>query len=714
MKALRWIGLALLAIVGLVALAAGILCALFDGDKVKAEISRVVLEKQQRTLVIDGKPQLSLWPNVGIALGRVTLSEPASNAPFAALESARVSVAVMPLLSQQVQVRALDVVGLQATLVKKKDGTLNIADFLGEPTAQAKEEGKEKEKSGQAANGAKDSSPAEPFKIDIASIRLTDAQFTWRDEKAGSTTTLSRLNLSTGPVLADTGAKTASITALSLAAKGSTGKDAFELKLDTPKLLLSPAQSSGDTVTLTASLQGAQRSAVVNLVLNGVQGNADALKIANLALKLDAKVGDAAIKGQLSSPVAVNVAAQTVALAQLAGSLELAHPSMPMKQVTLPIKGALKVDAKQQTAALDLATQFDESKIVTSVKVAKFAPLALAFDLDIDQLNVDKYLPPKQAAAASAGDAGAGPGIEASLDLSALKGHTVNGNIRIGALQVSKLKLAKVNAKLALAGGKLDVAPMSLNLYEGSTSGSLSVNANDNVVALKQTLRGVSVNPLMKDLLDKDVLEGRGDVALDITSRGDTVGAMKKALAGSASLALQDGAIKGINLAQSLRDIKAKLGQPDTTQKANADQKTDFSELTASFKIANGVAHNDDLAMKSPFIRLSGAGDIDVGASQINYLAKATLVNSGEGQGGKAADELKGLTVPVRLTGPFDKLAYKIEWGAMLEDATKASVEAKKKELQAAADEKVKEARTHAEEVVKDKAKDLFKGLLGK
>jgi AsmA protein len=402
-----------------------------------------------------------------------------------------------------------------------------------------------------------------------------------------------------------------------------------------------------------------------------------------------------------------------MALAQLAGNLELAHPSMPMKQVTLPIKGALKVDAQQQTAALELATQFDESKIQTSVKVAKFAPLALAFDLDIDQLNVDKYMPPKPAAAA-APPAGAGDGKEAPLDLSALKGPTVNGNIRIGTLQVSKLQLAKVNAKLALAGGKLDVAPMSLNLYEGSTSGSLSVNANGNVVALKQTLRGVSVNPLMKDLLDQDVLEGRGDVALNITSRGDTLGAMKKALAGNASLALQDGAIKGINLAQSLRDIKAKLGQPDTTQNANADQKTDFSELTASFKMANGVAHNDDLAMKSPFIRLSGAGDIDVGASQINYLAKATLVASGEGQGGKGADQLKGVTVPVRLTGPFDKLAYKIEWGAMLEDATKASVEAKKKELQAVADEKVKQARTQAEEAVKDKAKDLFKGLLGR
>jgi AsmA protein len=65
----------------------------------------------------------------------------------------------------------------------------------------------------------------------------------------------------------------------------------------------------------------------------------------------------------------------------------------------------------------------------------------------------------------------------------------------------------------------------------------------------------------MKDLADKDLLEGRGNVALDVSSRGDSVAAMKKALGGTASLSLKDGAIKGINLAQSLRDIKGKLGR---------------------------------------------------------------------------------------------------------------------------------------------------------
>jgi AsmA protein len=217
---------------------------------------------------------------------------------------------------------------------------------------------------------------------------------------------------------------------------------------------------------------------------------------------------------------------------------------------------------------------------------------------------------------------------------------------------------------------------------------------------MKQSLAGVSINPLMKDLADKDLLEGRGNVALDVTSRGDSVAAMKKALAGTAAVSLKDGAIKGINLAQSLRDLKAKLGaKQDSTQQAKAGDKTDFSELTASLKIANGIAHNDDLAMKSPFLRLSGAGDIDIGGGQMNYVAKASVVGTSAGQGGKETDQLKGVTVPVRVSGPFDNLAYKIEFGSLVSEAAKAKVEEKKEEIKAK---------------VEDKAKDKLKGLFGK
>jgi AsmA protein len=689
MKALRIAGAALLVIFALLVVLAGILYALFDGDRVKAELSRVVLASTQRTLVISGTPRLSVWPNVGVQLERVTLSERASDAPFLVLDAARVSVAVVPLLSRKVQVRALDLTGLRATVIKKKDGSLNVADLLGEPAAT--------DAPGQATSPQ---APPEPVNLDIAAIRIHDAQLTWRDEKKGTETTLSQLNLETGPVLADSGQQTASLKAVHMDAKGRSGTDAFTVTLDAPAVLLSPIKSSADLIKLAATLTGADRTASAQLTLTGLSGNAQAAQVGSLALTFDAKAGQAKASGQLRSPVAVNMAAHTVALGQLEGKLDVAHPSMPMKNLTLPLAGALRANWAQPSVALNVRTQFDQSKVVSAVSVSRFSPLALVFDLDVDQLNVDTYFPPKPAQAEGAkGAKGGATGPEAVLDFSALKGPQVRGALHIGALQVSGLKLAQLNAKVHLADGRLDVAPLAMNLYGGATSGSAMVNATGNAVALRQNMVGISINPLMQDLLHKDMIEGRGNVSLDLSSRGATVGAMKRALQGKAALSLKDGAIKGINLAQTLRDIKSKLGQPDATQQAKAGEKTDFSELTASLTIRDGVARNDDLAMKSPFLRLSGAGDINIGLGQMNYLAKATVVGSAQGQGGQSADQLTGLTLPVRVSGPFEALSYRLEFASMVADAAKGRVQEKTQELKGQLEEK---------------AKDLLKGLFGR
>jgi AsmA protein len=665
MKPLRILGIALGLVLVLLAAAISALYALFDGEKIKGELSRAVLEQKQRKLDIAGKLELSVWPDVSIKIGRLTLSEAGGAQEFLALDSARVAVAVMPLLSKQVQVQRVEVSGLKATLIKKKDGTLNITDLLGSG-------GKESGAQPAATVGAGGTAGA-PLQIDIAGIKVANAQFTWRDEKSGKTTSLSNLDFGTGRVQVNGAKQTLALESLSF----------------------------------TATLAGSGVDGQAKLVLSGVEGTAQTMKIGQLALDLDAKSGETTLKAHLDSPVAANLAAQTVALEKIAGSVDLANPRMPMKQLKLPLAGNLRADLAQQTVALELATQFDESKIATKLKVAKFAPLALGFDLNIDQLNVDKYLPPappKTAAEEKAtNDKAAAKGNEVKegkLDFSALRGLDVNGAIRIGSLQVSRLKLAKLNAKINLAGGRLDIAPLTLNLYEGAASGSLSLNAAGNNVALRQNLTGVSINPLMKDLANKDLVEGRGNVTLDIDSHGDSVTAMKKALAGTAAVSLRDGAIKGINLAQSLRDLKGKLGaKQDSTQQAKAGDKTDFSELTASLKIANGIAHNEDLAMKSPFLGLSGAGDIDIGGGQMNYLAKASVVATSAGQGGQGLDQLKGLTVPVRVTGPFENLAYKIEFGSMVEDVAKAKLEEKKQEVKAK---------------VEDKLKDKLKGLFGR
>ena len=648
---MRWLGLVVGGLVAVVALAAALFFTFFDGDRIKQALSQRMLEQKQRTLTIEGTPKLSLWPNVGVSLQRVTLSERASATPFASLQSARVSVALWPLLSKQVQVRGLEVDGLELSVVQARDGSMNYADLLTHSSDPA-----------PATTSAADATaPAPPLVLDIAGVHITNAKFAFRKGPAASPVVVDKLTLRTGRVQADTAAKTLSVAA----------------------------------VTLLASLTDPQHSAQAQLTVTDVQGTAESLQIASMALAVEGKSGADTFTARLSSPVAVNLGSQTLVLPTLQGQLELASPRMPMKQLRLPITGSLQVDAARPTAALALNTQFDASKIAAKLSASSFAPLALAFDLEVDQLNVDTYLPPsaekKEPTSGSK---------ETPVDLAVLHGPSVRGKIRVGALQVAGIKLARINATLALDNGRLAVAPLSMGLYQGTASGSLTLNAKGNSVALQQTLADVSINPLMQDVVHKDLIEGRGTVLLDIKTEGASVAAMKRGLSGSASLRLKDGAIKGINLAQTVRDIKSKLGaQADTTQQAQAGQKTDFSELSASFSIANGVAHNDDLAMKAPYLRLGGVGDFDIGAGQMNYVAKASVVGNAEGQGGKGMDQMKGLTVPVRVSGPFESLSYKIEFGNMVSDAAKASLEEKKQDIQ---------------RQVEDKAKDLLKGLLGR
>ena len=730
MRAVKITAFVLGGLVALLAAVAAFILATFDANKWKGEIAQLVKEKKERSLKIEGDLSLSLFPAIGVRLGKATLSEHKSEQVFAAVDNARISLQLLPLLSKQVVVDTVALDGVKARVVRFKDGRLNIDDLL-----------------------AKDDKEP-PARFDIAGVKFVNGELAWRDEKAGQDLILSSLNLETGRLanaasdkfdlsatlvstkphlalalkaageyrydldrksyggakldvrltgdLAEmksldmkgtaaalqlTGANEIVLDQLQLTAEGKAAGDAFEARLDAPTLALTAEKASGATVNASVKLSGAQRAVDAKIALSGVEGKSQSLQVGELTLDLDARQGETTVKGRLASTLSANLEKQTVELPVFNGELNVANPQMPMKSVRLPLSGGMRADIDGQTAALHANTQLDESKIAAKLNLTRFSPLALGFDLDIDQLNVDKYLPPKSA---ETGEKKA----ETPLDFSALKGLNASGIVKIGQLQVSNVKAANVRLEIKAADGKLDVAPHSASLYDGSLTGALSVNANNNRIALKQSLANVSINPLMKDALDKDVLEGRGNVALDVTSGGTTVAAMKKGLNGTASVNLKDGAIKGINLAKTFRESKALFsGRKDAVQEAKQTEKTDFSELSASFRIAGGVARNDDLSMKSPFIRLGGAGDIDIGEDRVEYLAKASVVNTSGGQGGRELDHLKGLTVPVRVSGPFDKLAYNIEFGGLVAEAAKAKVEAKVKET------------------VQEKSKGVLKGL---
>ncbi len=167
-------------------------------------------------------------------------------------------------------------------------------------------------------------------------------------------------------------------------------------------------------------------------------------------------------------------------------------------------------------------------------------------------------------------------------------------------------------------------------------------------------------------------------------------------------LELRDGAVRGINIAQTVREAKAKIGElrgkpVAQTGTASTDQKTDFSELSGSFRIREGVAHNDDLLLKSPLLRATGAGDINLGMERVDYLVKTTIVSTLQGQGGPELQALKGVTVPVRLAGPFAAIGWKIDFRGIVRDVAKQKLEEKKEEI-----------KSKVQEELQDKLKELL------
>jgi AsmA protein len=355
----------------------------------------------------------------------------------------------------------------------------------------------------------------------------------------------------------------------------------------------------------------------------------------------------------------------------------------------------VQVDALKQNVHANLAGGLLQSRVKAKLGVKGFDTPAIDFDVGVDQFDADLYLPK-----ATASPARKTKEPEQSFDLSVLRKLDLDGSLRVGALKAANIKTTQLRIDVKARNGQVTVSPLSLNLYQGSAKLSASVNVSSATpsFAVNGNLTGVNVGPLAKDAADLDIVEGKGNITFNLTTRGNLVSALKKAVNGSMAVNLADGAIKGINLTKLIQNAQS-LGKSSSMQTmgVNKDEKTEFSEFQASFKVNNGVAHNDDLSVKSQLLRITGSGDIDIGNDSLNYSAKATLQKN---QGGSS------LLVPVQLSGPYTDLKYKVDFGAMLEDLAKQKLEAKKEELK---DKAMEAAKNKAQDALKQGLKNLFK-----
>jgi len=463
-------------------------------------------------------------------------------------------------------------------------------------------------------------------------------------------------------------------------------KEGLEARFSIPQLALAPGQAKSQAIEGVLKLARGDQMIDAKIALSAAEAKAKQVEFSSLSADVNVKQGNLTVQGKLATPISLDLAASEARLSKIAGDLAVSGPDIPAKTIKVALSGNAGANWAKQTAQTDLVAKLDDSTIQAKASVANFSTPAINFDIVADRLNVDRYMPPSKTGTAggastpspSGGGGGAaagGKGDDAKIDLSALKTLNANGSVRIGALTVNNIKAQNVQVKLRAAGGRVDVDPIAANLYNGTAAGNARIDANSNAFAFKQQLKAIEIGPLLRDAANKDLLEGRGSVAIDVTTAGPTVTALKKGLNGTSSFNLRDGAIKGVDVAGTLRKAKALLGsQKALEEPAAGGAKTDFTELSATFVIKNGIAHNEDLQGKSPLLRLSGAGDINIGTDSIDYTLKATIVATSTGQGGKDVSDVHGLTAPVHVTGTFDNLKYRVDVGALAADVAKSAV----------------------------------------
>jgi len=338
----------------------------------------------------------------------------------------------------------------------------------------------------------------------------------------------------------------------------------------------------------------------------------------------------------------------------------------------------------------DIRASLDDSQLEGTLFLSEFDAPAVAFELAMDGIDVDRYLPAKQAEeAASQPAAGRTPAPAAPM---IPPGPKVDGSFRLAKLTANGAKLADVELVVKVLDGRARLQPRA-SLYDGTYDGDIRIDGRGKIplLQLDQTLSGVRIGPLSRDLSgEEERVTGRANVSASLQARGGDADAVRRSLGGEVKLNFANGALKGVNIAAFMRRAEALLtGQP--MPEDSGPNETDFTDLAATVTIKDGLASNSDLTMRSPLLRVRGEGSANLVSERIDYLVSASIVGTLTGQGGKPLEKVKGLTVPIRVSGGFADPKYKLDADRLLKDNLKAKVGEKREEIKQKAQEKLKE-----------------------
>lgn len=692
-RLLKWVFGIVLLLVVLVVAAAIILPMVIDPNDYKDEIVAAVKDETGRDLRIDKPIELSVFPWLGMGTGGVSLSnaEGFADQPFAQVGELQLRVKLMPLLSKQVEVDTLVLSGLRLNLEKDKSGRTNWDDLA-------------KPKQDQQAEPQETSDGAADFVLKVQGVRIEDALISWMDRQTGESYTLQDMKLVSDSL--EPGQPAALEMALTLLSEAP--KRRLDLQVDTRLTTDAGFQVfdvAGLRLSLAAQGEGLPQDGVTIELSGDVKADLEqgtvsvpGIEVSGPEVALNAELSVSGLNEQPKVDGRVQLDKTDIKrLADLFGvKIDTADPAALTR-----FSADLRLSQDGKALRIDpLKATLDDSQLDGHVHLLDPQGPVVRVALNLDQINLDRYMPPKQEqpeqpAAESEQAAGEDP-------FAALRTLDLEAKATVGKLVVSNLKMSQITLTAVSKDGVLTLDPMGAQLYEGSFTGKAKLDVRKDTPRFHavKDLIGIQIGSLLKDLAGEDRLLGKGELHIDMGAQGMTDVEIKRTLNGTASFRFDDGAYRGVNIAKLLRTAGSALGLSEPPPKDASDQ-TDFSEMSASVKVTNGRVRNDDLKAQSPLLRIEGKGDVDLNGESVDYVLTTELVSSLEGQGGKSRDQLSGVPIPVKISGPFTKLKYEPQLEGLLEGKAKQRIEEEKAKLK-------EKAGKELEKVIPGGLKGLF------
>jgi AsmA protein len=632
MRTAKYLSIAVGAVIALIALALLAVRLFVDPNDYKPRIAAAVKNATGRELVLQGAIKLSVFPWIALELGPASLGNPPgfSEEPFVSFQHASVRVKLLPLLSKRLEVGRVEVDGLDLKLLKNAEGKGNWEGF-----------GRSQESAPTAAQPKSGGGELQG----IEGVKITNARVSYEN------LTLENLNLETGS-FAD---KRVVLVTLHVDAQrgpvkaGATegGEHAsldvrFNFSADAEDEMYSIAALNLNCVL---TRPGNDRPLRFSVTAPDIAVNLKAQTLSAPAYEVNA--AGAMVNGSVKATAIVDALAAT-------GSVKLAplvvREWLPRVGVTIPAtrdaKALSLVSASGDFAYDQHAVRFEKLEATlddTHLKGNLARDLnteAVKFDLTVDRLDVDRYLPPPPPPGTPVPVVAPEPkpkSAEASKPLDA------NGTLAVGSLHVAPLDLSNVKVTVATNEKVMHIFPLRAQIYGGQYSGDVTLDSRSAMPALSldEHLSGIDVGKLMAKDSKYLHVSGRGNVNLKATARGQGAEAILKTLNGKFDLNVADGAVEGIDLGYELGRAEALIrreGMPNTPN----SKRTKFDALKMSADIVAGIAATHDITMDSQVLKITGQGNANLPAKTVDLsLLADTLKMAGN----------TPLKIPVKVTG---------------------------------------------------------------